>query len=175
MAVDREGNKYVIGAYLKDADTQELKKDLADRARSYRLGWSIFDKSSDSTIRVFGDRNIYLEMTRGENAVPGAFKSDKYTGSINAGVDEIKKDLKVDEKGRPRLYFFNTPEVKPLIQAMMSIERDTYANEDSKGKKDRIKEGKWDLHACLRYIYQRTVRWLPPQEKMVEPIEERYI
>lgn len=178
LAVDREGNKYVIGCYLKDADTEELKKDLAARVRErkWRLGWSIFDKSSDSTIRVFGDRNIYLEMTRGKDAVPAAFKSDKFTGSINAGVDEIKKDLKVDERtGKPRLFFFNTPEVKPLIQAMQSIERDTYANEDEKGKKDRIKEGKWDLHACLRYIYQRTVRWLPPQDEVVEPIQERYI
>lgn len=176
LAVDREGIKYVIGCYLKDADTEELKKDLAERAREYRLGWSIFDKSSDSTIRVFGDRNIFIEMTRGVNAVPGAFKSDKFTGSINAGVDEIKKDLKLNEKtGKPTLYFFNTPENKPIIQAMQSIERDTYANEDQKGKKDRIKEGKWDLHACLRYIYQRTVRWLPPQEQVVEPLEERYI
>jgi phage terminase large subunit-like protein len=178
MAVDREGNKYVVGCYLKDADTEELKKDLADRAKAnrYRLGWSIFDKSSDSTIRVFGDRNIYLEMTRGVNAVPAAFKSDKFTGSINAGVDEIKKDLKLDERtGKPRLFFFNTPEVKPLIQAMQSIERDTYANEDEKGKKDRIKEGKWDLHACLRYIYQRQVHWLPPQDVVVEPMQERYI
>ena len=178
LATDRENNKYVIGCYLQDKDTEELKKDLSERAkdRGYRLGWSAFDRSSDSTIRVFGDRNIFLEMTRGTNAVPGAFKSEKFTGSINAGVDEIKKDLKLDERtGKPKLFFFNTPEVKPLIQAMMSIERDTYANEDDKGKKDRIKEGKWDLHACLRYIYQRTIRWMPPQEEVVEPIQERWI
>lgn len=176
LAVDREGNKYVIGCYLKDADTDDLKRDLAERAKGYRLGWSIFDKSSDSTIKVFGDRNIYREMTRGENAVPGAFKSEKFTGSIAAGVDGIKKDLKLDEKtGKPVLFFFNTPEVRPLIQAMKSLERDTYQNEEDKGKKDRIKEGKWDLHACLRYIYQRIVRWIPPEEKVVEAVEERFI
>ena len=178
MAIDRFGNKYVIGCYLKDADTEELKRDLAERAkdRKYRLGWSIFDKSSDSTVRVFGDRNIYTEMTRGKNAVPGAFKSEKFTGSINAGVDEIKKSLRLNEKTqKPTLFFFDTPEVKPLIQAMKSMERDTYANEDAKGKKDRIKEGKWDLHACLRYIHQRPVVWLAPVEKVPEPVEERYI
>jgi phage terminase large subunit-like protein len=176
LAVDREGNKFVIGCYLKDADTGQLKQDLADRAKGYRLGWSIFDKSADSTIKVFGDRNIYLEMTRGKNAVPGAFKSEKFTGSIAVGVDGIKQDLKVDDKtGKPKIFFFNTPEVRPLITAIKSLERDTYFNEEEKGKKDRIKEGKWDLHACLRYIYQRVVRWIPPEEKIVEAVEERYI
>lgn len=176
LAVDREGNEYVVGCYLKDADTEELKNNLAERAKPYRLGWTIFDKSSDSTIKVFGDRNIFREMTRGNNAVPGAFKSEKFTGSINAGVDEIKQLLKIDEKtGKPKLYFFNTPEVRKLVQAIKSIERDTYSNEDKKGLKDRIQEGKWDLHACLRYIHQRPVVWIPPQEAVPELMEERYI
>jgi phage terminase large subunit-like protein len=176
LAVDREGNKYVVGCYLKDADTALLKSDLADRAKGYRLGWSIFDKSADSTIKVFGDRNIFLEMTRGKNAVPGAFKSEKFTGSIAVGVDGIKQDLKVDPKTKkPKLFIFDTPENRPLIQAMKNMERDTYQNEEEKGKKDRIKEGKWDLHACLRYIYQRVVRWIPPEEKVPEMEEERFI
>ena len=176
LAVDREGNEYVIGCYLKDADTDQLKADLADRAKGYRLGWSIFDKSSDSTIKVFGDRNVFIEMTRGKNAVPGAFKSDKFTGSINAGVDEIKKLLKLGEKTKkPKLFIFNIPENKPLIQAMKFLERDSYPNEDDKGKRDKIKEGKWDLHACLRYIHQRNVRWIPPEEKVPGYQEERYI
>lgn len=176
LAVDREGNEYVIGCYLKDVDTEKLKEDIADRAKGYRLGWSIFDKSADSTIKIFGDRNIFLEMTRGENAVPGAFKSEKFTGSINAGVDTIKRLLKIGEKTKkPKLFIFNTPENKLLIQAMKFLERDTYANEDEKGMKDKIKEGKWDLHACLRYIHQRPVVWMPPMESAPEPIEERYI
>jgi hypothetical protein len=178
LAVDREGNKYVIGAYGRDCDTADFKKDLAQRAkeRNYRLGWSIFDKSSDSTIKVFGDRNIFLEMTRGENAVPAAFKSDKFTGSINAGVDEIKKSLKINPVSKkPTLFFFNTPEVKPVIKAMKSLERDTFTNEEDKGMKDRIKEGKWDFHACLRYLHQRPIIWLPPVETVPEVVEERYI
>ena len=176
LVVDREGNKYVTGCYLKDADTQELKDDLAERVKGRRVGWSIVDKSSDSTVKVFGDRNIYRELSQGKNAVPALLKSEKYTGSINAGVDEIKKDLKINEQtDRPTLFFFDTPEVKPLIQAMQNLERETYANEDDKGKKDRIKEGKYDLHACLRYIYQRVVRWMPPVESVPEAVEERYI
>lgn len=176
LAVDREGNEYVIGSYLKDTDTDELKADLNERSKGYRLGWSIFDKSSDSTIKVFGDRNIFLEMTRGKNAVPGAFKSDKYTGSINAGVDEIKKLLKIDEKTKkPKLFIFNIPENKQLIQALKFMERDAFANEDDKGMRDKIKEGKWDLHACLRYIHQRPVRWIPSVTKLPDLVEERYI
>jgi hypothetical protein len=178
IAVDREGNKYVIGAYAKDCDTQDFKKELAERVQEngWRLGWSIFDKSCDSTIKVFGDRNVYLEMTRGENAIPAAFKSEKFTGSINAGVDEIKKSLKVNPRtGKPTLFFFNTPEVKQVIHAIKGLERDTYTNEDVKGMKDRIKEGKWDLHACLRYLHQRPIVWLPPMESVPEVLEERYI
>lgn len=178
LAVDREGNKFIVGCYLNDATTDVLKKDLANRAkeRKYRLGWSIFDKSADSTIKVFGDRNIFREMTRGENAIPAALKSEKFTGSINAGVDEIKKDLKINEKtGKPRLFVMNTEENKPIIKALASIERDSYANEEEKGKKDKIKEGRWDLHACLRYIYQRPVVWVAPMEAMPEVQVERYI
>lgn len=176
LAADTEGNEYVIGCYLRDCDTETLKEDLAERAKGYRLGWTIFDKSADSTMIVFGDRNIYREMTRGKNAVPASFKSEKFTGSIAAGVDDIKKKLKLNPKTqKPSLYFFNTPEVRPLIQAMKNLERDTYQNEDEKGLKDRIKEGKYDLHACLRYIHQRPVRWMPMVEAMPEYIEEAYI
>jgi len=178
LAVDREGIEYVVGCYLNDADTEILKKELSDRAktRKYRLGWSIFDKSADSTLRIIGDKNIFTEMTRGEDYIPGAFKSEKFTGSINAGVDEIKQLLKLHPvTGKPKLFFFNIPELKPLIQAMTSMERDSYPNEESKGKKDRIKEGKWDLHACLRYIHQRPVVWCAPMEKVPEPVEERYV
>ena len=176
MIVDREENEYVVGCYLDDKDTEELKDDLAARVKGKRVGWSIMDKSADSTIRVFGDRNIYKEISQGDNRVPALMKSEKYTGSINAGVNEIKKLLKIDKRtNKPKLFFFDVPEVKPLIQAMQNLERETYANEDDKGKKDRIKEGKYDLHACLRYIHQRPVRWMPPVESVPEPVEERYI
>lgn len=176
LAVDRNGIEYVIGSYLKDVDTDEFKKDLKERTKEYRLGWTIFDKSCDSNLTIMGYRNIWVEMTRGKNAVPAAFQSDKFTGSINAGVDEIKKLLKNNEKtGKPMLYIFDIPENKPLIHAMKFMERDTYVNENDKGMKDRIKEGKYDLHACLRYIHQRNVRWMPEDEKVPKIKKDRYI
>jgi len=178
VAVDREENEYVVGCYAKDCDTSEIKKDLAERAkeRKYRLGWAMCDKSANSTIKVLGDRNIYQELSRGENAVPALFTSDKYTGSINAGVDEIKQRLRLNEKtGKPTLFIFNMPENKPLIQAFETMERDRATNEDKSGVRDKIAEGKWDHHAALRYIHQRTVRWMPQQEDVPEQDGERYI
>lgn len=176
LAVDREENEYVIGVYAKDADTEEIKEELAQRAKKYRTGWSMCDKSANSTIRVLGDRNIFKELSTGKNAIPALFTSDKFTGSINAGVDQIKKLLKPDERtGKPKLYFFNTPENRLIINAMETLERDQANNEDDKGIRDKIKEGKHDTHAALRYIHQRTVRWLPEQEEVPQYEEDRYV
>lgn len=177
LAVDREENEYVVGTYARDRDTEVIKEDLAGRARSrnYRLGWSICDKSADSSIRVLGDRNVYRELSRGKNAIPALFTSDKYTGSIHAGVDTIKKLLKVNEDtGKPKLFIFNIPENKDLITAMRTMERDRAQNEEKSGKRDKIAEGKHDAHACLRYLHQRKIRWYPPMESVPEykPVNE---
>jgi len=175
VAVDRWGMEYVVGCYQKAADTQEVKDDLAERARirGYRLGWTQCDKSADSTIHALSDRNIFRELGRGRNAIPALDTSDKYTGSIHAGVDEIKQKLKDHPLAkRPTLYVFNIPENKPLITAFETMERDTYANEDRKGPKDRINEGKYDAHAALRYIHQRHVRWMPPAESVPEYVPD---
>lgn len=175
IAVDREENEYVLGVYSKDTDTEEIKKDLAERvkARGYRIGWTMCDKSADSTIHVLGDRNIFRELATGKNAIPALFASTKYTGSINAGVDDIKKKLKPDEKtGKPKLYFFNTPENRLIIKAMETLERDMGNNEDLKGVRDKINEGKHDAHACLRYAHQRPMRWMPPVEEIPEYVPD---
>lgn len=177
VAVDREGICYVIGVYSAAKDTAEIKADLAYRARTrgkdergWRLGQTRVDRSCNSTVKVLGDRNIFLELSRGQNAIPAMVTSDKFVGSINAGVDVIKQMLK--EK---RLFFFDTPEVWTLIKAMESLEREMGANEDKKGIRDVIAEGRWDAHASLRYIFQGPVRWIPVQMAAPEPAEERYI
>ncbi len=170
-AVDRENIEYVIGCYSADKDTQEIKNDLADRARErgYRLGWTQCDKSADSNLKILGDRNVFRELSTGKNAIPALFTSEKFTGSINAGVDEIKKLLRIDERtGKPKIFFFNTPENKTIINAMETMERDIARNEEKTGIRDKIAEGKHDTHAALRYIHQRVVRWLPAQETVPE-------
>jgi len=175
IAVDRMGFEYVVGTYMNDVDTEIVKEELAQRARDrkYRLAWTRCDKSANSTIKALGDRNIFLELGRGKNAVPALDLSEKATGSIHAGVDEIKKLLKVDERfKKPRLFIFDIPENQLLIKAFQTLEREAYPNEDKKGMKDRIMEGKHDAHAALRYAHQRVIRWMPPTEQKPSPEEE---
>jgi phage terminase large subunit-like protein len=171
VAVDRMENYYVIGTYAKDEETAQIKKDLKARveANDYRLGQTRCDRSADSTIKVLGDRNVFRELSTGENAIPAMFKSEKFTGSIHAGIDTIKQLLKINEKTKkPRLFIFDIPENKLLINAFRTMERDTYSNEDDKGVKDRIKEGKHDAHAAMRYIFQSRVHWLPVSQGVPE-------
>jgi len=183
MAVDRDGFEYVIGTYSKVADTAEIKKDLWQRAEDnrYRLGRTVCDKSADSDIEIL-KRNIYKELSTGKHAIPALVRSEKFDGSIKAGVDQMKQLLKSDPNNtvealrKPRLYIFDIPENQLLIKAFQTLERDTYNNEDKKGIKDRIAEGKHDAHACLRYIHQTRVVWLPKTEFKPQPqMEECYV
>ena len=175
IAVDREGFKYVVGTYKSNHgdDTEIIKEQLAKRAleRNYRLGWTNCDKSADSTIRIIGDYNAYVLLGRGRNAIPALFKSEKFVGSIAAGVDLIRQNLKVDDKiNLPKLVIFDIPENRELIHSMKTLERDTFANEDTKVK-DEIKEGKHDAHAAMRYAHQRVMNWMPFNQIIPEPEE----
>lgn len=164
LLYDKEGNAYVDRCYFRSVDTEDLKKDFWDivNTNGYRLGWSVVDKSSNSSIVAFGGRNIYLEVARGENAIPRLMVSQKFEGSIKAGIDEIKKKLKINaERPVPSLFIVNRPENRMLISDFKSMERDTFANEDVKGPKDRILEGKHHRHAALRYIFQYPLKWCP--------------
>src|SRR5574343_417509 len=175
LAVDRLGNKFVIGTYSRAGDTQEIKDDLAKRVKDnkYRVARTICDKSATAEIEIL-KRNVYRELGTGKNAVPALTLSEKFTGSIHAGVDRIKQDLKINPiTKKPSLFIFNTPENKNLIMAFKTLERETFANEDKKGLKDRIAEGKHDAHAALRYIYQTHINWLPEEEE-VPQYEQTY-
>lgn len=166
-AIDHDDNVYVIDSYYQNHDIDTVKQHIAERSASYRKGWSVCDKSADSDHQLFRDtrglcRNIYKELTRGNNPISPLWKSEKFTGSIVAGVNEIKKYLKVNEvTGKPKMFFFDTPANRMIIQSMKTMERDTYANEEDRGMKDKIKEGPHDMHACLRYIFQYPIRWMP--------------
>lgn len=181
LAVDPAGVKYVVGVYYEDTDTEKVKEALAKRAveRRYRLGWTRYDKSLDYEIKALGGINIIQKLKMPPNPIQPMFPSEKYDGSIEAGVDAIKQDLKPDKfTGKPTLYFFNTPEVWTLIRDIQALERDKARNEDQKGMRDKILEGRRDRHAALRYIYQAYVEWIPVDSEgdgSVEWTEERYI
>ncbi len=172
IAVDREGNEYACGLYAKAADTSIVKADLHKRAveRNYRLAESVCDRSADSDNKALGDRNIFDELATGDNHIPALRRSEKYKGSIDAGVDQIKQKLKVNEvTGKPMLYIFNTPEMRPLIHAFKVLERETFQNEKEKGVKDKIKEGPHDAHAAFRYPHQIMMNWFAPVQSVPEP------
>jgi phage terminase large subunit-like protein len=172
VAVDREQNYYVIHSIFKQGDTEEIKAEVAKAFsdNAWRWGWSVADKSSDTSIMAFGGRNIFKELTKSPNAIKALRTSEKFEGSIKAGVDEIKRLLRVNpDSGKPRLYIFDTYENRELIQSFRTLERDTFANEDKQGMKDKIREGKHHLHAALRYVFQHNVLWVPEIIDVPEP------
>lgn len=173
MAVLPDNKKVIVGVYWKKVDTEQLKQDLAQRAveRGYRLGWTRYDKSLDYSIKILSDTNIIDLIRRPPNAIPALFASEKYKGSIEAGVDLFKRWLKNKE-----LFFWDTPEVWMLIKDFQTLEREKGINEEKKGLKDQIAEGKKDRHAAARYISQGNPQFIPVESEAVEEQpEERFI
>ena len=141
----------------------------------YRHGWGIADQSSNTSIIAFGGLNIYNELRKPPNAIPALRTSVKFEGSIKAGVDVIKQYLREDpETGIRKLFIVDRPENRKLIASFRTLERDTYPNEDAKGPKDKIKEGKHHLHAALRYIFQFPLCWYPAVDEVPESIYQNY-
>jgi hypothetical protein len=79
-------------------------------------------------------------------------------------VDEIKKRLR-----NKTLFVVDRAENKELIRSFRTLERETYANEELNGPKDRIREGKHHFHAAFRYISQYPVNWYPKVYEAPEP------
>jgi phage terminase large subunit-like protein len=171
LLVDREGVGYVDYCYDRQSDTDEIKEGFHEiiNSRNYRMGWSTADKSSNTSIIAFGGRNIFKELSQGDMRIPALRTSEKYTGSIRAGVDTMKRALKNN-----MLFIVDRPENRKLVTSFQTLERDTYVDEDKKGEKDEIREGPHHLHAALRYIYQYPVSWIPEVVDMpeYEPINE---
>lgn len=181
-AIDREGIVYIVGCYKANADTEKVKADLAERTlkRKYRLGWTAYDKSLDYDIKALSDINIIGQLKKPPNAIPAMIPSEKFDGSIKAGIDNIKQYLKLDKyTKKPRLYFFDTSEVWELVEELQTLERDKGLNEARRGMRDKIKEGPKDLHAALRYIFQKPLEWVGADNSNVpstdDYFEARYI
>ncbi len=173
VAVLPNNKKVVVGVYWKRGDTDVLKKDLAQRVieRGYRLAWTRYDKSLDYEMKILGDINVIDLLRRPPAPLPALFPSEKYKGSIEGGVDLIKQDLKNGD-----LLFFDTPEVWLLIKDIQTLEREKGNNEEKKGIRDKIAEGKKDRHASLRYVYQGNPKYIPVEDNSIEPfVEERFI
>jgi hypothetical protein len=169
--VDKENNFFVDTCYKRPVDTGDLKSDWHKLTHGKRVVWTRIDPHSDSAITVFGGKNIYRLITTGENRIPRVFKADSYQGSIAAGIDTIKQRMRIHPiSQRPNFYIFDRPENQELIKSFKTLQRDTWANEDVKGKKDKIAEGVHDHHACVRYVLQNKVNWRPFVEMEPVPI-----
>lgn len=186
ILIDREGIAYIDRCYFKESDTDEIKRDFWATVVSngYRTGFSVCDKSADSSIIAFGGRNIFEEIKRntyysdkrydGINSgslavqykgIPTLRTSEKFEGSVKAGIDTIKRRLKEN-----RLFVVNRPENQELIKSFRTLERDTFNNEDKRGTKDRINEGRHHLHAATRYVFQYPINWYPEKIYTPEPV-----
>lgn len=170
LAINREGLHVIDTCYWRKANTTKIKADLNALARGYRMAWSRCDPSADSTLTVFDNRNVFRELSTGADRIPRLRKADKHPGSIKAGVDVIMRLLEINPAtGRSNFLIADRPENQLLVTAFRTLQRETHANEEKKGMRDAIAEGKHDMHAALRYILQGWPRWSSFEESKSIP------
>jgi hypothetical protein len=159
VAVDRENNRYIYDCGMFPGDTDEIKAQIAERSKNMRLGRAVSDKSANVMIRAF-NRNMFEELRTGKNPIRGLVTSEKWKGSIRDGVTQIKKLMRVNEDtGKSMLNIMDKPCNKQFINSMRTLEREQFSNEDERGEKDKIKEGKHHLHAAYRYAEQYPINF----------------
>ena len=161
VAVDRDETIFVDRCYKGDKTLKDVKRDLNSILRGYRYGFGKCDPHADSDRTAFDNINAWKILTKGEAPIPNLKKADAYKGSILAGVDIIRQMLIGRDELHPRLMVIDRPENQELIHSFRTLQRDTFTNEDHRGPKDAIAEGKHDHHAALRYILQSPLRWYP--------------
>lgn len=158
--VDREDNFYVDTCYKGGVTAEELKRDITDLCEGRRVVKKVVDPSSDSSLTVHDNVNIFELLKRGKHALTNLTKAEKFSGSIAAGISNIKERMKIHQRtGKPRFFVMNRPENKLLIKSFKTLQREVWNNEAQKGQRDKIAEGLHDHHACVRYILQRRFSW----------------
>ena len=175
VAVDRDETIIVDRCYKGDKTLKDVKRDLNKILGNYRYGFGKVDPHCDSDRTAFDNINAYKVLTKGENPIPNLRKADAYKGSILAGVDIIRQKLIGRDSEHPALMIIDRPENQELIHSFRTLQRDTYTNEDHRGMKDAIAEGKHDSHAALRYILQSPLNWYPlenPSSSDMKYVEE---
>lgn len=171
VCTDRDETVFVDRCYKGDKTLKEVKRDLNSMLSKYRYGFGKCDPHADSDRTAFDNINAWKILTRGENPIPNLRKADAYKGSILAGVDIIRQMLVGRDELSPRLVILDRPENQELIHSFRTLQRDTFSNEDHRGPKDAIAEGKHDHHAALRYILQSPLGWYPLEKQYDEKFE----
>ncbi len=150
-AIDPYGKVFICGATWKKTNVEGIKRELAQRAKEYRMGITVVDCSLNVKSTLGGNVSVIDELRTGDDGIRMLRPSDKAPGSIDRDIRKIRRYL---EDGK--LFIFNTYENQPLITAMETLERDM--KESWRGK-DLIKEQNQDAHACLRYIFQLPLNY----------------
>ena len=152
-AVDRDHTVYLCGLYSRRADIDSIKTDLAHRSveKNYRLYTSVIDQSANYNNALWG-KNLYTEFRRSPNPVVGLSLSRRGPGIIEGDIRRIR-----DYLAKNRFYIFDTPEMRPLIYALETIERGA---DRRTHRIDHVLESQQDAHACLRYIFQSSLRYI---------------
>jgi hypothetical protein len=172
VAVDRDDTIFVDRCYKGDKTLKEVKNDLNRLLSLYRYGFGKCDPHADSDRTAFDNINAWKILTHGENPIPNLRKADSYKGSILAGVDIIRQMLIGRDAEHPRLMVVDRPENQELIHSFRTLQRDMYTNEDHRGQKDAIAEGKHDHHAALRYILQSPLSWYPQESPYAQDMKD---
>ena len=152
-AIDRDHAVYLCGLYSRRADIDSIKADLHQRSceRNYRLYSSVIDQSANYNNALWG-KNLYAEFRRSPNPVPLLSLSRRGPGIIEGDIRRIR-----DYLAKNRFFIFDTPEMRPLIYAMETIERGA---DRRTHRIDHVLESQQDSHACLRYIFQASLRYI---------------
>lgn len=164
IALNRDNTPIVVEEMFKRGTVDELSKEIVLRSKKYRMGWASFDYTANTDVEIYGT-NIFQDFQKHLNQ-GGIWcrLAPKGAGSVNYGVSEIGEMLRLDEiTKKPR--FFITKDCPLTINDFQTLDRDTYRNEDIKGPKDKIREGKRHRHACVRYVFQLAPCWIPEKEK----------
>ena len=175
VAVDRDETVFVDRCYKGDKTLKDVKNDLNRILGLYRYGFGnvILTRTPTGRLSITSmpgkslrKASILSRTLKKRTPIKARFSR----GSILYGnflSGEIQKRL--------RIKIIDRPENQELIHSFRTLQRDTYANEDTRGPKDSIAEGKHDHHAALRYILQSPLRWYPleaPESKDFRAAEE---
>jgi hypothetical protein len=169
MALDRNNVPIIVEEMFRRATIDDICDEIRGRSANYRMGWASFDYSANTDVEIYGT-NIFQDFQKRLKGI-WCRLAPKGVGSVGYGVNEIGEMLKIDPITLKPNFFITQPCVM-TINDFRTLDRDTYANEDTKGQKDRIREGKKHRHACVRYIMQLYPRWVEESPKQVHYVPD---
>lgn len=117
--VDYDGNLYLTKSFYRSSwIIKEICKGkggapgIIAMAEGRKPEYIAIDPSIRANRGKDSDWNTYLEH------LPPTWSLELAQNDVQTGIDRVKQYLKLDERGRPRLYIFDVPENKEVIEEM---------------------------------------------------------